>query len=59
MLLYVVGVILGQRVDKKLSGIHYANKTLESVQRNYITAEKDLIIWVSPLLRIYFLFNCR
>ena len=29
---YVVGVFLGQRVDKKLNVIHYASKTLDSAQ---------------------------
>ena len=38
---YVVGVFQGQRVDKKLNVIHYASKTLDSVQRNYATPEKN------------------
>ena len=37
---YAVGVVLGQRVDKKLNVIHYASKTLDSAQRNYATTEK-------------------
>ena len=37
---YAVGVVLGQRVDKKLNVIHYASKTLDSAQRNYATIEK-------------------
>ena len=32
---YVVGAVLGQRVDKILNAIHYASKTLDSAQRNY------------------------
>ena len=40
---YVVGVVLGQRVDKKLNVIHYASKTLDSAQRNYATAEKEFL----------------
>ena len=28
---YVVGAVLGQRVDKKLNVIHYASKTLDNV----------------------------
>ena len=31
---YAVGVVLGQRVDKKLNVIHYASKTLDSAQMN-------------------------
>ena len=37
---YAVGVVLGQRVEKKLNVIHYATKTLDSAQRNYATNEK-------------------
>ena len=38
---YVVGVVIGQRVDKKINVIHYASKTLDSAPRNYATTEKD------------------
>ena len=38
---YAVGVVLGQRVDKKLNVIHYASKTLESSPRNYATTKKN------------------
>ena len=31
---FVVGVVLGQRVDKKLNVIHYASKTHDSAQKN-------------------------
>ena len=37
---YAVGVVLRQRVDKKLNAIHYASKTLDSAQQNYATTEK-------------------
>ena len=40
---YVVGAVLGQRVDKKLNIIHYASKTLDSAQRNYATTEKEIL----------------
>ena len=40
---YAVGVVLGQRVDKKLNVIHYASKTLDSSQRNYATTEKEFL----------------
>ena len=40
---YVVGVVLGQRVDKKLNVIHYASKTLDNAQRNYATTEKEFL----------------
>ena len=40
---FAVGVVLGQRVDKKLNVIHYASKTLDSAQRNYATTEKEFL----------------
>lgn len=40
---YAVGVVLGQRVDKKLNVIHYARKTLDSAHRNYATTEKEFL----------------
>ena len=40
---YAVGAVLGQRVDKKLNGIHYASKTLDNAQRNYATTEKEFL----------------
>jgi hypothetical protein len=40
---YVVGVVLGQRKDKKPYVIYYASKTLNSAQMNYNTTEKELL----------------
>src|SRR4051812_25411406 len=40
---YVVGAVLGQRVDKKLNVIQYASKTLDNAQRNYATTEKEFL----------------
>ncbi len=40
---YVVGVVLGQIVDKKLNVIHYASKTLDNAQRNYGTTENTFL----------------
>ena len=40
---YDVGVVVGQRVDKKLNVIHYATKTLDNAQRNYATTEKEFL----------------
>ena len=40
---YVVGTVLGQRVDKKPNVIQYACKTLDSAQRNYATTEKEFL----------------
>ena len=38
---YVVGAVLGQRVDKKLNVIQYASKTLDTAQRNYASTKKN------------------
>ena len=40
---FAVDVVLGQRIDKKLSVIHYASKTLDATQRNYATTEKEFL----------------
>ena len=40
---YVVGAVLGQRVDKKLNVIYYASRTLDAAQRNYATIEKEFL----------------
>ena len=40
---YVVGAILGQRVNKKLNVIHYASKTLDNSHQNYATTEKEFL----------------
>ena len=47
---YVVGAVLGQRVDKKLNVIHYASKTLDSAQRNYSTTEKEFLVVVFVII---------
>ena len=43
---YDVGVVLGQRVDKKLNVIYYASETLDNAQRNYTTTEKEFLAMV-------------
>ena len=40
---YAVGVVLGQRVDKKLNVIQDASKTLDTAQRNYATTEEEFL----------------
>ncbi|GJZ53663.1 reverse transcriptase domain-containing protein [Tanacetum coccineum] len=40
---YVVGAVLGQRIDKHFKPIHYAIKTMKGAQENYTTTEKELL----------------
>jgi hypothetical protein len=46
---YVVGAVLGQRVEKLPHVIYYANKTLNDAQPNYSTTEKELLAIVFTL----------
>ena len=46
---YAVGTVLGQRIDKKLTAICYASKTLIEAQINYTTTEKELLAMVYAL----------
>ena len=46
---YAVGVVLGQRLDKKSTAIYYASKTLIEAQINYTTTEKELLAVVYAL----------
>ena len=40
---YTVGVVLGQRVDKKPHVIYYASHTLNDAQLNYTVSEKEFL----------------
>ncbi|GKB55547.1 reverse transcriptase domain-containing protein [Tanacetum coccineum] len=40
---YDVGAMLGQRIDKHFKPIHYASKTMNEVQENYTSIEKELL----------------
>ncbi|GJT65234.1 reverse transcriptase domain-containing protein [Tanacetum coccineum] len=43
---YVVGAVLGQRIDKHFNSIHYVSKTMNKAQENYTTTEKELMVVV-------------
>ena len=43
---FTVGVVLGQRKDKKLHVIYYASRTLDAFQLNYATTEKEFLVVV-------------
>ncbi|GKE36683.1 reverse transcriptase domain-containing protein [Tanacetum coccineum] len=40
---FVVGAVLGQRIDGKFKPIYYASKTLNATQAYYTTTEKELL----------------
>ena len=46
---YVVGAVLGQRVEKLRHVIYYASKTLNDAQLNYSTIENELLAVVFAL----------
>ena len=50
---YAVGVVLGQRLDKKSTTIYYASKTLVEHQINYTTTEKELLAVVYALEKFW------
>ena len=54
---YAMGVLLGQRVDKVLRAIYYANKTFNEAQENYSTTEKEMlaIVFACEKFRPYIL----
>ena len=46
---FAVGMVLGQRIDKKPTSICYASKTLADAQLNYTTKEKEQLAVVFAL----------
>ena len=46
---YIVGAVLGQRMESKSFVIYYASRTLNSAQMNYTTTEKDLLVIIFAL----------
>ena len=57
---YAIGAVLGQRLDKKLTTICYASKTLVKAQINYTTTEKELLAVVYALEKLRpYIFGSR
>ena len=40
---YAIGVVLGQRQDKKMHAVYYASKTIDEAQINYATTVKEFL----------------
>nr|GEY96535.1 reverse transcriptase domain-containing protein [Tanacetum cinerariifolium] len=40
---YAVGAVLGKRIEKHFWPIHYASKTMNQEETNYITTEKEML----------------
>nr|GEV54652.1 reverse transcriptase domain-containing protein [Tanacetum cinerariifolium] len=56
---YVVCTVLGQRVEKHFWPIHYASKTINQVETNYTTTEKEMlaVVYAFEKFRSYLIMN--
>ncbi|GJW82738.1 reverse transcriptase domain-containing protein [Tanacetum coccineum] len=56
---YVVGAVLGQRIEKKFLPIYYASKTMNNAQEHYTTTEKELlaVVYAFDKFRSYLIMS--
>nr|GEZ74682.1 hypothetical protein [Tanacetum cinerariifolium] len=56
---YVVGAVLGQRIEKHFRPIHYASKTMNQAEANYTTTEKEMlaVVYAFEKFRSYLIMN--
>nr|GEX69284.1 retrovirus-related Pol polyprotein from transposon 17.6 [Tanacetum cinerariifolium] len=56
---FVVGAVLGQRVEKHFRPIHYAGKTMTQAETNYTTTEKEMlaVVYASENFCLYLIMN--
>nr|GFA97181.1 reverse transcriptase domain-containing protein [Tanacetum cinerariifolium] len=56
---YAVGAVLGQRVEKHFRPIHYASKTMNQAETNYMTTEKEMlaVVYAFEKFRSYLIMN--
>nr|GFA17027.1 putative nucleotidyltransferase, ribonuclease H [Tanacetum cinerariifolium] len=56
---YAIGAVLGQRVKKHFRPIHYASKTMNQAETNYMTTEKEMlaVIYAFEKFRSYLIMN--
>nr|GFA21930.1 reverse transcriptase domain-containing protein [Tanacetum cinerariifolium] len=56
---YVVGAVIGQRIEKHFRAIHYASKTMNQAEANYTTTEKEMlgVVYAFGKFRSYLIMN--
>nr|GFA28915.1 hypothetical protein [Tanacetum cinerariifolium] len=56
---YVVGAVLGQRVENHFWPIHYASKTMTQAETNYTTTEKEMlaVVYAFEKFHSYLIMN--
>ncbi|GKC70505.1 reverse transcriptase domain-containing protein [Tanacetum coccineum] len=56
---YVIGAVLGQRIEKHFRPIHYASKTMTEAETNYTTTEKEMlaVVYTFEKFRSYLIMN--
>nr|GEZ52126.1 hypothetical protein [Tanacetum cinerariifolium] len=56
---YAVGAVLRKRVEKHFRPIYYASKTMNQVETNYITTEKEMlaVVYTFEKFRSYLIMN--
>nr|GEX23700.1 reverse transcriptase domain-containing protein [Tanacetum cinerariifolium] len=56
---FVVGAVLGQRIEKHFRPIHYASKTMTQAESNYMTIEKEMlaVVYAFEKFRSYLIMN--
>nr|GFB41354.1 reverse transcriptase domain-containing protein [Tanacetum cinerariifolium] len=58
---YTVGAVLGQRVEKHFWPIHYASKTMNQAETNYMTIKKEMlaVVYAFEKFRSYLIMSKR
>ncbi|GJS05641.1 reverse transcriptase domain-containing protein [Tanacetum coccineum] len=56
---YVIGAVLGKRIEKHFRPIHYASKTMTEAETNYTTTEKEMlaVVYAFEKFRSYLIMN--